>query len=83
MLHYLKMQLKVLRVPQSLCTIVTVHVIHYHFPPTHIDQRPPIKYRWHFIAFVYGLGINQHTEEDDLTASYASRSKRGTEKRIF
>lgn len=76
------MQLKVLRVLQSLCTIVSIHVTPHQFLPTHIDQRPPVKYRWHFIAFVYRLGIKQYTDEDDLTASYTSRNKTGTE-RIF
>lgn len=69
MLHYFKMQLKVLRAPRSLCAIVSICVTHYQFPPTHIDKRPPVKYRWHFIAFVYRLGMKQCTDEDDLTAS--------------
>lgn len=77
------MQLKVLRVWWSLCAIVSIHVTHYRFPPTHTDQRPPVKYRWHFIAFLYRLGIKQNPDEDDLTAPYISGNKRGMEGRTF
>lgn len=77
------MQLKVLRVSWSLCAIVSIHVTHYWFPPTHTDQRPPVKYRCHFIAFLYRLGIKQYPDEDDLTAPYISGNKREMEGRAF
>lgn len=77
------MQLKVLRVLWSLCAIVSTHVTHYPLPPTRVDQRPPVKYRCHFIAFVCSLGIKLCTDEDDLTAPYASQDTKGMEGRVF
>ena len=53
------------------------------FHPLNIDWRLPVKYRWYSIAFVYRVGINPCTDEDDVTASYTWRKKRDMEGRIF